>query len=284
MDDISARDLKNKRFQLLEDIAKELEGEIIFPTCFDASLRISEAMRSSSLSLQQIAHEIQRDPLVTSKILRLANSAVYNLSGQTTTDIEKALSRTGINTARSVALSCALAQLAQSHQTSVFASQLSDLLTHSLKTAAIAQLLAKKFALRIAPETAILAGLIHDLGAFFMFHRVTNYPDLIERPNTVSFLVMQWHESIGLVLLDALGLPQEVIDAVRETDIPRPTIKQPRTLSDIVYIANLFAGGFAEMQKLDLPNLIEPSELQDPTYTNLQEAMDNACSEMLNSW
>ena len=80
MTDISATELKNKRFQLLEDIAKELQGDIVFPTCFDVSARISEIMRSDSASLRQIAQEIQHDPLVTSKILQLAKqdkSCVY---------------------------------------------------------------------------------------------------------------------------------------------------------------------------------------------------------------
>lgn len=284
MDEISAKELKTKRFQLLEDIAKELEGEIIFPTCFDVSVRISKVMRSDSAGLKEIAHEIQHDPLVTSKVLRLANSATYNPSGQTTTDLEKALSRTGINTARSVALTCALAQLAQASKTSVFASQLDEFLVHSLKTAAIAQVLAKQFTPRITQESALLAGLVHDLGAFFMLHRVSNYQELVERPQTAAYLVAQWHESIGAVLLDALNLPEEIIEAVKETDIPRAAIKQPRNLSDIIYIANLFAGGFAEMQKLDLPDLTEPTELQHPNYTQLQAAMDQACSEMLDSW
>lgn len=284
MDEISAKELKTKRFQLLEDIAKELEGEIIFPTCFDVSVRISKVMRSDSAGLKEIAHEIQHDPLVTSKVLRLANSATYNPSAQATTDLEKALSRTGINAARSVALACALAQLAQANKTSVFAGQLNEFFIHSLKTAAIAQVLAKQFTPRITAESALLAGLVHDLGAFFMLHRVSDYQELVERPQTAAYLVAQWHESIGAVLLDALNLPDEIIEAVKETDIPRLAIKQPRNLSDIIYIANLFAGGFAEMQKLDLPDLIEPAELQNPNYTQLQAAMDQACKELLDSW
>jgi HD-like signal output (HDOD) protein len=283
MTDISATELKNKRFQLLEDIAKELQGDIVFPTCFDVSARISEIMRSDSASLRQIAQEIQHDPLVTSKILQLANSASYNPSGHSITDIEKALNRTGLEIARSVALACALTQLAQTHETSIFAPELKQLLIHSLKTAAIAKALALKLT-RVAPETAMLAGLIHDLGAFFILHRVTRYPELVERPESVSYLVAQWHESIGTILLDALGLPTEIINAVQEIDIPRVQITQPRNLSEIVYIANLFAGGFSEIQKLDLPNLQEPLELKDPRYTALSTDMDEACAEILNLW
>lgn len=278
---ISATQLRNERFRLLEDIAKELEGEIVFPTCFDVSVHISEVMRNESASIQQIAHEVQHDPLVASKILQFANSAAYNPFGYPITDLDHALNRIGLQSARSVALACALAQLAKSSEVCVFAELLKLLLEHSLKTAAIARVLARRLTPRIHPETAMLAGLVHDMGAFFMLSRVANYPELIDRPDTVKFLVAQWHESIGTVLLDSLGLPQEVIEAVTEVDIPRPKIENLRSLSDIVYIANLFAGGFAEMKRLDLPELQEPEELQDPRFTALRSEMDYACAEML---
>lgn len=281
---ISAKELKNERFRLLEDIAKELEGDIVFPTCFDVSARISEVMRNEMASLQQIAAEVLHDPLVASKILRFANSASYNPSGHAIADIDHALGRIGLDTARAVALACALAQLAKANEASIFADDLKNFLLHSLKTGMIARVLARRLTPRINPETAMLAGLVHDLGAFFMLNRVVNYPELIDHPDTVRFLVAQWHESIGSILLDALGLPEEVIDAVQEVDIPRAAITNPRHLSDIVYIANLFAGGFAEMQKLDLPDLQEPAELKDPKYTALQTEMDDACAEILQLW
>lgn len=284
MADIPATHLRNERFRLLEDIAKELEGEIVFPTSFDVSAHISEVMSNESASLQQIAQQVQRDPLIASKILKVANSVTYNPSGNVITDIGHALNRMGLQSARAVALACALAQLAKSNKSSVFASLLKLMLEHSLKTAAIARVIARRLAPRINPETAMLAGLVHDLGAFFMLNRVENYPELVDRPDTVRYLVAQWHEGIGTTLLDALGLPEEVIEAVKEVDIPRRKITTPGTLADVVYIANLFAGGFAEMQRLDLPDLKEPEELQDPKYTSLQGEMDEACAEFLQIW
>lgn len=280
---ITATQLKKERFLLLQDIAKELEGDLIFPTCFDVSTRICKVMRDETATMQRIAHEVQQDPLVATKILHFANSASFNPAGYAITDLDHALNRIGLQNARSIALACALAQLAKTSET-VFADMLDSCLEHSLKTAAIARVLARKLTPRIHPETAMLAGLIHDLGAFFMLNRVANYQDLCERPDTVRYLVAQWHESIGIVLLDSLGLPEEVITAVKEIDIPRPTITAPRTLSDIIYIANLFAGGFAEMAHLDLPDLEEPAELKDPRYTDLQPDMDEACAELLSIW
>ena len=52
---------------------------------------------------------------------------------------------------------------------------------------------------------------------------------------------MQWHESIGVTLLNALGLPDEIVDSTIDHDQPRTTPTALRTLSDVVYVANVLA-------------------------------------------
>ena len=70
---------------------------------------------------------------------------------------------------------------------------------------------------RINPDQAFLAGLVHDLGAFYMLYRAAQYEELRMRPDTVKYLMLQWHEGIGVSLLNALGLPEEIIK-LTETD------------------------------------------------------------------
>jgi HD-like signal output (HDOD) protein len=276
----STNQLHDERFAMLEDIAKELEYDVIFPICFDAAVQISCAMKSKTTSLQRIAHEIQKDPLITAKLLQLANSVVYNPTGTPVVDIGNALARLGMTTARAVALACAMLQLTRSRDLALFDDYSKQLWLHSLKTAMIARVIAKRLT-RVNPDIAMLAGLVHDLGAFFLVNRASRYPELIERPTTVEFLIAQWHESVGTILLDSLDLPEEIIDAVKEIDFPRSFIEAPRTLSDVVYLANLFAGGFAEIQMLDIADLAEPKELSYAKYTDLSDEMDDACQEMI---
>ncbi|WP_410499863.1 HDOD domain-containing protein [Chitinibacter sp. S2-10] len=272
--------LHDQRLSMLIDIAKELEDEVIFPTCFDASVQISTVMKSKTASLQRIAHEIQKDPLITAKLLQLANSVAYKRAGNNVADLDSALMRVGMETARATALACALQQLVRSRELTQFEGIANKLWIHSLKTSMIARVIAQRLT-RVNPELAMLAGLVHDLGAFYMLDRAAHYPELVERPTTVEFLVAQWHESVGVILLDSLSMPEEIIDAVREVDQPRPFIENPRNLSDVVYLANLFAGGFAEMQRLDIPELAEPKELSYAKYTDLRAEMDQACQEMI---
>ena len=66
------------------------------------------------------------------------------------------------------------------------------------------------------------------------------------RPDTVKHLMLQWHEGIGVSLLSALGLPEEIVDAVADHDQPRVLPEPLRTLEDLVYVGNLLAGSHLE--------------------------------------
>jgi HD-like signal output (HDOD) protein len=281
-EDKTNTELHDQRLAMLEDIAKELDGNTVFPICFDIAIEIGNVMKNPNVSIHHIAQEVQKDPLITSKIIKLANSITYNPSGRNIVDIENAVVRLGMGTARSVALACAMDQMTRSAQLAPFETQSKNWWLHSLKCAAISRVLCKQLTPRINPDMAFLAGLVHDLGAFFMLDRAGRYPELLERPKTVDYLVAQWHDSIGTVLLDTLGLPDEVVEAVRDNDLPRPTVTQIRKLTDVIYVANLFAGGLDEINKQDLPEPFDPAELDDPQYTRLTDEMNQACAEVMN--
>lgn len=93
---------------MLTDLASELGSnrEIVFPDSFELSTRISNAMHDESVSLGKIAREIQKDPLVASKLLRLSNSATYNYSQTTISEFDVALSRVGLETAQCLHVLC----------------------------------------------------------------------------------------------------------------------------------------------------------------------------------
>ena len=42
-------DLNAQRFQMLEDIARELAGDVVFPTSFDTAIRLRRELQNTSL-------------------------------------------------------------------------------------------------------------------------------------------------------------------------------------------------------------------------------------------
>lgn len=271
--------LKAQRFQMLQDIAQELSGEVIFPTCFDLLLRLRKLLSDPNQGMAAIAAGIALEPLISAKLLHLANSAAFNPQGDTIVDLKAAITRLGLNTVRSTAMATVMAQLLRARGMSHFTEISNQLWEHAIHSAAAARVLAGELP-RVNRDEAMLAGLIHDLGAFYMLYRATQYEELIERPDTVRHLVVQWHESIGATLLNSLGLPEEIVEATVEHDHLRPLPVPLRNLNDIIYVANMLSGGHFEWLQHDDPAAPQHLTELNAHYAGLLPEIDALAAEM----
>jgi putative nucleotidyltransferase with HDIG domain len=280
-DDKTGDALKAQRFQMLEDIANELAGEVVFPTYFDAVLRLRKVLHDPDQPLSAIAGAVAVEPLISAKLLHLANSAAFNPAGHEVVDLQSAIARLGVNAVRSTAMAIVMTQLLRAKGMAEYSHLTEMLWDHSIRTAAGARVIARRMT-RINPEEAMLAGLIHDLGAFYMLYRATQYEELRNRPDSVKYLIIQWHESIGVSLLGALGLPEEIIKATEDHDRLRPPPSPPRTLTDVVYVANMLAGGHFEWTMQDNPMNPEDQEALDNAYAELKPEIEAQLADMRN--
>lgn len=243
--------LNAQRFQMLEDIAKELKGEVVFPTYFDAAFRLRKELQDPDLPIARIASVVNVEPLVAAKLMQLANSALYSPDGTPARNLPAAITRLGVNLVRTTALAIAMSQILRAKDMVAFSDLTRDLWDHSIRTAAAARVLARAQT-KINPDEALLAGLVHDLGAFYMLYRAAQYPELRDRPDTVKYLIMQWHESIGVTLLKALGMPDNIVEATIDHDEPQVAPTTVRTLAEIVYVSNILAGAHFEWLYQDI--------------------------------
>ncbi|MGL1834906.1 HDOD domain-containing protein [Rhodocyclaceae bacterium SMB388] len=238
--DKKGEELKRERFRMLEDIAVELSGDVVFPTYFDSVLRLRNALRDQAIDDDSVVSLIRTEPLVSARLIHHANAASKG-SRQEVRDLTTAIDRLGIDAVRNTALTVVMNQLVRSKELVLFHDMSRTLWQHSLYCSAAAEVIARELS-DVDPDEASLTGLIHDLGAFYMLYRAAQYADLRARPDTVRYLVAQWHDSIGETLLTSLKLPAAAIEAVRLHDQPRPPLMEaPRTMSDVIYAANTLA-------------------------------------------
>lgn len=243
--------LDDSGFRMLEDIARELAGEVIFPTCFDAAFRLRRELQNPLLPTARIASIVSAEPLVATKLIHLANSVCYQRRDSApASDLKAAIARLGIEQVRTTALAVAMGQLLRSKALAPFSDFTRELWAHSLKAAAAAHSVARAQT-RINPDEALLAGLVHDLGAFYMLYRAVQYADLRARPEPLRQLIVQWHESIGATLLNALGMPDAIVQATIDHDQPRHLPIPVQTLADVVYVGNLIAATPVDWPHLD---------------------------------
>ena len=227
-------------FSVLEDIAKDLSGEVVaFPTFLDITFQVRTALKDPRLSIDRLARLVGIEPLMSTKVVRMANSAAMNPSGRGIVDVQSAISRIGMDAVRSISFAVAMEQLLGSKDMAPFEALSRELWEHSMQTAALCRMLARRVG-GINPDEALFAGLVHDIGAFYLLSRVVKYPEFAEdRAFLLDFLV-QWHENIGHALLAAMGLPEEVLVAVQEHEQEREMVRI-KSVADLVFVANRLA-------------------------------------------
>ena len=275
--DKSGPALNDQRFRMLADIAHELSGDVVFPTNFDAVIALRKILQNPQLTIADLTHALALEPLISAKLIHRAN-----LGGdheKKIVDLQTAIEALGLKTARSCAMSIAMAQLLGAKGMAELSDMANALWEHSIRSAASARVIAARCT-RINPDEAMLAGMIHDLGAFYMLYRAAQYEELRQRPDSIRFLMTEWHESIGIALLNSLGLPEEIIAATEDHDHPRPPPLPPRSLRDIVYIANLLAGSHFELPALDDLQHTRAVEPFATAFAHLQPEIDALLGEM----
>src|SRR5574343_1528929 len=227
-------------FKILEDIARDLSGdEITFPTFLDITFQVRSALKDPNLSIEQLAKLVGAEPLMSAKIIRMANSVALNPSGREIADVKSAIVRVGMEAVRTVSFAVAMEQLLKSKQMQPFEDISQRLWVHTSHVAALCRVLAKKLA-KINGDEAMFAGLVHDLGVFYLMSRAANFPEFLNDKAELHALLVGWHDNIGHALLSALGSPESILEAVQmhETDREITAVKK---LSDVLYVANKIA-------------------------------------------
>jgi len=166
--DGSARN-ENTHQHVLEDIERNLSGDLCFPTFLDLAMQVRKTLKNPEAPLDEIAQSILVDPLMASRILGLANSPAHNHSGRTTARFKTAIEQLGQETVRATSLNLATDQIMKSKNLAAFDEFAKLNWEHSIRSAVIARELALPIG-HINPDEAMLAGLVHDIGIFYLFY------------------------------------------------------------------------------------------------------------------
>ena len=143
------------------ELSQRLSAAVDAMPAFPKSVqRILELTRDVNSTPKELVEVIDKDPVVTVKILKVVNSAYYSLPKQITS-IAHAVVYLGFNTIKNLALSIAAIGMLPKDSPSGFDGQ--QYLLHSLATAGLAKQLAHRVD-DADPMDCFIAGLLHDFG------------------------------------------------------------------------------------------------------------------------
>jgi two-component system cell cycle response regulator len=136
-----------------------------------------EVLESTEAPVNEIARVIMKDPTLTVRVLKIANSPFYRRHDRIST-VNQAILVMGRTAIKSLALSASLLNLTKFQDGAErFARDPKMFWKHSLETGIGARLLADACG-HSEPEEAMVAGLLHDIGVLFL---ETKFPDEYEK-------------------------------------------------------------------------------------------------------
>jgi HD-like signal output (HDOD) protein len=224
--------------KFVEELAAELSSQdLVFPTSLSATMNIRRALSDPDIDNEHIARIISTEPVLSARVLRICNSVMFARPVGQIFQLRAATSRLGFVGVRNVAISVGMKQLAE-HVSMGKASQRMDALwTRSLRIAALSYVLAKKLT-SLSADGAMLAGLLHDVGKFYILNRARRYDEQFVEDQALWEIVEQWHARFGMVILKKWDVSADIQQAIRDagrTDLPDSD--QP-SLSDVISAAN----------------------------------------------
>lgn len=149
--------------QLSPELERRLTTAVDRMPAFPKSVQtVLEMTRNINCLPKSLVGVIEKDPVMTMKILRVINSAYYGLPNKISS-VGQSVVYLGINTIKNLALSFAAVGILPRFNTAGF--DIQRYLLHSLTVGSVARLLCEKYARSEAdPGDCYVAGLLHDFG------------------------------------------------------------------------------------------------------------------------
>jgi len=221
------------------------------PTLPHILLKVIEACDREDMSIKELGEIIAKDPSLSTKILRMVNSAFYNLP-QKVNQFEQALSLLGIDTIKNLALCTSVYQVFD-HKNVDRLCNLKLFWWHSLTCAVLADLLAKKTG-SVSAEDAFLCGLLHDIGKLMLWENFPKeYSELFTSSKSKTNFFIEEHQMLGIThaeagawLIENWQLQSFLIDAVLYHHEPPERIKNALPMVKIIYTANCLCSNSLE--------------------------------------
>ncbi|WP_338767964.1 HDOD domain-containing protein [Massilia sp. METH4] len=222
------------KFEAFNTIAAQAgRGELAFPASVEASIKLQQALVDPDCHVDLAARLIGADPLLAARTVAIANSVAFNRSGTPISSVRAAVQRLGVRTLQSLVAALIVRQLGGTLPPGARA-MADRLWAHTAHVAALAQVIARRVT-HVDPDTALFAGIVHEVGAFYALSRAEEFPGLFDgEPDT---WIAHGEAAIGRGVLAALMVPEPVVRAVEAMWTGLRALP-PETLGDTLLLAD----------------------------------------------
>ena len=206
------------------------------------AIQLAEDERSAAMDLSTV---ISSDQALTSKLLKLSNSAYYGYARRIS-NVREAVILLGMRTVRSVAISSAIIDAFKIPELERGGFDQDLFWAHSVSVGLVAELIARET--RVSrPEDAFTAGVLHDVGKLaMMLAEPQLFGEVIDLVNHEGMKYREaelavfeiGHEHVGSRLAQRWKFPETLVSAIRDHH-PAKGIHGVSSMSELVAAADL---------------------------------------------
>ena len=233
VEEISVNEMESELFKQVFDAYQK--GTLELPTMPEVAMKIARIADDPNAGIPDIVKIVQVEPTVSGSLIKAANSPLY--CGSSPVDnIKGSIVRLGLKTTRSLATSIALRKTFEIKSPPI-KQAIHNLWEHSVNISALSYVIAKRQS-GFDPERALMAGLLHDIGAIPILKYIGNHNLSLDQEELAS-TISKLRAMIGVVVLNYWGLDSELVTVVEEAEKwdrdngPKPD------LCDIVLVSHL---------------------------------------------
>ena len=214
--------------------AQAARGEISFPTSVNAVLRLQHALNDPDCHLEDAIRLVLGEPQLAARTVALANSSTFNSSGRPITNVRSAVTRVGYRNLQMLVASLVVRQFGARIEDPALRAKAGQLWEHTVQVAALAHVFARRVTF-VNPDTAMFAGIVHEVGGFYLLSRAAEFPGLLE--GGADEWIEHGETAIGRGVLLKLGVPAPVMGAIEALWNGMRALP-PETLGDTLLLAN----------------------------------------------
>ncbi len=218
-------------------VQKELNSNrLVLPSLPNVALKVREAVNHGDASAQDIANIITTDAVISARLIQVVNSPLY--SGKTEiTSIQLAISRLGNNTIRTLVTSLAMRQL-YTTQSKVLEKYFKKIWLDSINVASISRALSV-FTPHLSADSAMLAGLMHQIGKLPILALIEDIPEFRDHPARLEKLLEKAHRPVAKIIMNSWRVPSDLKAVPSEYNniTYNSDINLPATYVDLIQVA-----------------------------------------------
>src|SRR5450830_348585 len=193
-------------------VSQAVRGELTFPTSVNTALQWQLALSEPDCHIDLAIKLVLAEPWLAARTVALANSAVYSRGAAApVTSVRAAVMRMGYRNLYALVAAMVVRQFGSRIIDPQLRLKAEQLWEHTAHVAALAHVLARRVT-NIDPDTALFAGIVHEVGGFYLLSRADEFPGLLD--DDAEHWMESAEEIISREVIKKLLIPQAVSEAI----------------------------------------------------------------------